>query len=71
MKMIQHFKFKPLFENAQIPGWAISFFYKQERYQAEYQKDGSITFVGNTPAAEELVQVDKMIHELMLFHVYE
>mgnify|MGYP005607290389 FL=1 len=69
--MIQHFKFKPLFENTQIPGWSIQFFYKQQRYVADYKKDGSIVYVGNAPAANELEQVNKMIHELMLFHVYD
>ena len=69
--MIQHFKFKPLFENTQLPGWAISFFYKQVKYSAEYKKDGSIKFIGQTPDESELLQVEKMIHELMLFHVYD
>ena len=69
--MIQHFKFKPLFENKQLPGWAISFFYKQAKYQAEYKKDGTIRFIGESPAKEDLANVEKMIHELMLFHVYD
>lgn len=67
--MIQHFSYKPLFENSQIPGWSVSFFFKNERYKAEYYKDGSIKFIGNTP--QELANVEKMIHEFMLFHVYE
>ncbi|MEG0259516.1 MAG: YheE family protein [Lysinibacillus sp.] len=67
--MIQHFSFKPLFENAQLPGWAITFFYKRERYAAEYLKDGSIKWLGSVPSDEEVVA--KIIHELMLFHVYE
>ena len=69
--MIQHFKFKPLFENTQLPGWSISFFYKQVKYNAQYNKDGSIKFIGDSPETEELAQVEKMIHELMLFHVYD
>lgn len=67
--MIQHFSFKPLFENTQLPGWSISFFYKQKRYTAEYLKDGSIIWVGDAPQEED--NVKKMIHELMLFHVYD
>lgn len=67
--MIQHFNVKPLFENSQIPGWAISFFYKQQRYQAEYEKSGTIHFTGQVP--DERAQIEKMIHELMTFHVYE
>ena len=69
--MIQHFKFKPLFENSQLPGWAISFFYKRERYSAEYLKDGSIKFIGTKPSSTDLPEVEKMVHELMLFHVYD
>ncbi len=69
--MIQHFSFKPLYENTQLPGWALSFFYKQQRYQAEYKKDGGITFIGNKPTSEDLAVIEKMIHELMLFHVYD
>ncbi|WP_332648507.1 YheE family protein [Lysinibacillus sp. 54212] len=69
--MIQHFSFKPLYENTQLPGWTLSFFYKQRKYQAEYKKDGAIQYIGEPPAADELAQVEKMIHELILFHVYD
>lgn len=69
--MIQHFSFKPLYENTQLPGWALTFFYKQQRYQAEYKKDGTITFISDAPSQEQLADVEKMIHELMLFHVYD
>ena len=69
--MIQHFSFKPLYENTQLPGWALSFFYKQVRYNAEYKKDGGILFLGEKPPVEELPKIEKMIHELMLFHVYD
>ena len=69
--MIQHFKLKPLFRNSQIPGWAINFFYTHQRYQAEYYKDGKISFIGDTPAADQLPKIERMIHELMLFHVYD
>ncbi|WP_107951268.1 YheE family protein [Lysinibacillus parviboronicapiens] len=67
--MIQHFSFKPLFENTQLPGWAISFFYLRERYVAEYLKDGEIQWIGPIPPNED--DVKKMIHELMLYHVYD
>lgn len=69
--MIQHFSYKPLYENTQLPGWALSFFYKQKRYQAEYKKDGGIRYIGEAPPAEDLDRVEKVIHELMLFHVYD
>lgn len=69
--MIQHFKFKPLFNNSQIPGWSLSFFYKQKRYDAEYLKDGTIKYVTEQPLEKDLAYVNKMVHELMLFHVYD
>ncbi len=69
MSMIQHFSFKPLFEHTQLPGWAISFFYLRERYVAEYLKDGEIQWIGPIPPNED--DVKKMIHELMLYHVYD
>lgn len=67
--MIQHFSFKPLFEHQQLPGWSISFFYKQNRYEGIYKQDGTIKWNSITPPDEE--QVKKMVHELMLFHVYD
>ncbi len=69
--MIQHFSFKPLYKNTQLPGWQLSFFYKQKRYEAAYKKDGDIKFIGDSPASADLEMIEKMIHELMLFHVYE
>lgn len=67
--MIQHFSFKPLFENTKLPGWQIAFFYKHQRYEGEYKKDGSIIWSGSIPPNEATVK--KMIHELMLYHVYD
>lgn len=67
--MLQHFSFKPMFENKQLPGWTFSFFYKSFRYNGEYQSDGTIQWIGETPPDED--NLKKMIHELMLFHVYE
>ena len=69
--MIQHFHFKPLFENSVLPGWAISFYFKQQQYKAEYKKDGQINWLNGKPSSEELEHVEKAIHELMLFHVYD
>ena len=67
--MLQHFSFKSLYANEQLPGWSVSFFYKHIRYSAEYEPDGTINWIGETPPDEEAVK--KMIHELMLFHVYD
>lgn len=67
--MLQHFSFKPMFAGGSLPGWTISFFYKNQRYTGDYMPDGNINWTGETPVDEE--QVKKMIHELMIFHVYE
>ncbi len=67
--MITHFRYKPLFENAQIPGWVVSFYYKQQFFQGEYRKDGAIKWTGDVPT--DTLDVEKKIHELMLFHVYD
>ncbi|KGR75749.1 YheE family protein [Ureibacillus sinduriensis] len=69
--MIQHFHFKPLYKNDLLPGWAISFYYKQQLFRAEYKKDGQIAWLGDKPAEEHISSVEKMVHELMLFHVYD
>lgn len=69
--MIQHFQFKPLYTNTQLPGWRLSFFYERQKYEAEYLKDGQIHFIGIAPPKEHEEKIKKMVHELMLFHVYD
>lgn len=67
--MLQHFNYKPMYENTQLPGWTFSFLYQSKRYSGEYLPDGTIVWTGNTPSEEE--KIKKMIHELMIFHVYD
>lgn len=67
--MLQHFKFKPMFEDSRLPGWNISFFYRNERIRGEYHPDGSIVWQSAPPQDEEAIK--KMVHELMLYHVYD
>ncbi|SOC40065.1 DUF5342 family protein [Ureibacillus acetophenoni] len=67
--MITHFRFKPMFENTQIPGWTISFYYNQKLFNGEYKIDGEIIWIGDAPG--ELEDVERKVHELMLFHVYD
>lgn len=70
--MISHFQIKPFYKNSLLPGWHLSFFFKGQSVKATYHKDGKIEFDGSaTFSPEEIVQVEKQIHELMLFHVYE
>lgn len=70
--MISHFQLKPFYKNSSLPGWHLSFFFKGQRITATYHKDGQIDFDGTASfSTEEKEQVEKQIHELMLFHVYE
>nr|WP_106780999.1 DUF5342 family protein [Lysinibacillus timonensis] len=66
--MITHFRYKHLYENVQLPGWSVSFYYKQQYFQAEYKKDGKIVWIGEVPT--ETDKIEQQIHELMLFHIY-
>ncbi|MBE1554932.1 YheE family protein [Sporosarcina limicola] len=67
--MLQHFSYKPMYENKQLPGWTFAFFFQKKRYTGDYLPDGTMTWIGDTPSDEE--NVKKMIHELMTFHVYD
>ncbi len=67
--MLQHFSFKPMFENKKLPGWTFAFFFQNTRYTGDYSPSGEITWTKETPAEEESLK--KMIHELMIFHVYD
>lgn len=70
--MITHFTYEPLFENKQLPGWKISFYYQQQPHKAIYHKNGDIEWQTEHSFTEKTEdQLKKQIHELMLFHVYE
>ncbi|BCB02905.1 YheE family protein [Bacillus sp. KH172YL63] len=69
--MIQHFQFKNMFENTQLPGWTFSFYFGGTKYAGNYHKDGRIEWTGPVPAEEKEESLKKQLHELMLFHVYE
>lgn len=55
-----------MYENKELPGWYISFFYGGVKHEGIYHKDGRIDC---KPALGE--KCAKQIHDLMLFHVYE
>ncbi|KAA0565137.1 YheE family protein [Rossellomorea aquimaris] len=69
--MIQHFQYKSMFENKQLPGWTFSFYFSGTKYQGNYHKDGNIEWTGATPPADKEDTLKKQLHELMLFHVYD
>ncbi|NRD78341.1 YheE family protein [Bacillus sp. BRMEA1] len=69
--MIMHFQYKPLFQNKNIPGWTISFYYQKQHYTGIYHQSGKIEWTSVPPMQEDLEGLASQIHELMLFHVYE
>lgn len=69
--MIQHFQFKNMYENNQLPGWTFSFYFSGTKYTGIYHKDGRIEWTCPNPSADKEEILKKQLHELMLFHVYE
>ena len=68
--MIQHFKFKPLYENSPLPGWIVNFYNDRIYYEVVYNQDGSLNCL--VPEGAELSEdIKKDIHALMSFHVYD
>lgn len=69
--MITHFQYKPLFKQANLPGWRFSFYFRGGHYDGIYHKNGQIEWGSKKPLKEEETDLLSHIHELMLFHVYE
>lgn len=67
--MLQHFSYKPMYDNKQLPGWTFAFFFRNTRYTGDYMPEGEIRWNAEAPPEED--NVKKMIHELMTFHVYD
>lgn len=68
--MISHFQYKQI-HSSKLFGWTIQFFYKGQKVEATYHRDGTIEWQKNQPSAEDMESITKAIHELMLFHVYD
>ncbi|AQX55965.1 DUF5342 family protein [Priestia flexa] len=69
--MITHFRIKPLYQQKEMPGWFISFYISGTYYEANYLKTGEIQFKHQLSPAINQEEVTSLIHELMLFHVYQ
>ena len=69
--MLLHFQYKPLFSNAELPGWSLTFFYKRQKHKAIYHQNGRIEWMSHAPDSKDLPLLETQIHELMLYHVYE
>lgn len=69
--LITHFQYKPLFKQASLPGWRISFYFRGGHFDGIYHKNGQIEWGSTPPTKEDEKTIHSQIHELMLFHVYE
>lgn len=69
--MITHFQFQPLYQNSQLPGWKFSFYFKKQQISGIYHQSGAIEWTSAQPDKMDEQQLEKHVHELMLFHVYE
>ncbi|AXH99908.1 hypothetical protein DV702_09255 [Sporosarcina sp. PTS2304] len=67
--MLQHFSYKKMFADSDLPGWIINFYYQNKHYTADYHKDGTIQWAHDAPP--NIAKVEEMVHDLMTFHVYE
>ncbi|RDI47893.1 YheE family protein [Falsibacillus pallidus] len=69
--MIQHFQFQPMYKEQRLPGWTISFYFKQNRYEGNYLPDGKIEWTSAAPPEDSVQALSSQIHDLMLYHVYD
>ncbi len=69
--MIQHFQYQSLYKNNKLPGWSFSFYFEKCKFEGIYHRDGKIEWTTELPPAADLQLIEKQIHELMLFHVYD
>ncbi|MDQ0174808.1 DUF5342 family protein [Bacillus chungangensis] len=67
---MQHFQYESLYHNEQIPGWRISFYFKKQKWEGIYHSNGKIEWRNPLPAADQ-TDIEKQVHELMIFHVYD
>ncbi|MEK3887542.1 DUF5342 family protein [Bacillus sp. FSL K6-3431] len=69
--MLQHFQFQSLFADKRLPGWTFSFYLKQQKYAGVYHPDGNIEWSNNKPEHGHLDKLQKQIHDLMIYHIYD
>ncbi|MFD1707313.1 YheE family protein [Siminovitchia sediminis] len=69
--MLQHFQYQPLYQDRRIPGWTFSFYFSGKRFEGIYHQDGTIEWLSDTPNVKDDSHLQKEIHDLMLYHVYD
>lgn len=69
--MLQHFQFNPMYKDKRIPGWTFSFYFKGKRIEGIYHQNGKIEWTSEKPDIKYENGLQKQVHDLMLFHVYD
>ncbi|MBS4218138.1 DUF5342 family protein [Bacillus sp. FJAT-49711] len=69
--MLQHFQIRSLFDEKELPGWIFSFYYQQCKYNGTYHSNGKIEWQSEPPDKASLMNVEKQIHDLMIYHIYD
>ncbi|PSL45175.1 hypothetical protein B0H94_107180 [Salsuginibacillus halophilus] len=69
--MISHFQWKEMKNNWLNREWSFSFFYQGKMHRGTYYKDGTITWQTTAPKESDRADLERHIHDLMLYHVYE
>ncbi len=69
--MITHFQYKSIYENKQLPGWTFTFYFKKQKYSGIYHPTGKVEWTSTTPQTVDIPLLERQIHELMVFHVYD
>ncbi|MCJ8005890.1 YheE family protein [Lederbergia wuyishanensis] len=69
--MLQHFQLRPLYDETKLPGWNFSFYFHQQKYTGIYHPNGNIEWKSISPDEHHLLALEKQIHDLMIFHIYD
>ncbi|MFS0613640.1 DUF5342 family protein [Lederbergia ruris] len=69
--MFQHFQVQTILPNQQHLGWKFSFFYKQRKISGLYYPNGQIHWESPLTFLESRDKLEKQVHDLMIFHIYD
>ncbi|MBW8349626.1 YheE family protein [Bacillus sp. IITD106] len=69
--MLQHFQIQSLYKEKKLPGWLFSFYFGQQKFKGIYHPDGTIEWQSKSPEGKHLSVLEKQIHDLMIYHIYD
>ncbi|WP_338464971.1 YheE family protein [Shouchella rhizosphaerae] len=69
--MLVHFQYKPLSVHGRKQKWSFSCYFEGRFVAGTYHYDGSILWQNAPHDINKQLQLEKSIHDLMLYHVYE